>query len=292
MRRLEYLMKTVRNSTDLKDVNSIKDNELIEYFNAGQKRIQSLIFQADMESDLFDKEALYSLVSGQAGYDLPSDIFAGTSVSYVERLLNETYMPMDKIQESERNSLTGYSIMQNQIRVHPTPKSNGSEDMRLIYSQIAPKLDVRRGIIKEVVSATKIKFTDIDDNFSDEKIQEYDEHFCIVSTDGTIKSSGLLATKIIGTTVTFTGDATSAEVGDYMVMGELSSTHSILPTGVECYLLDYVRMRAYLRDSQDSDVSSQTYFTNGTEQEIVDLYANNDKDVIHPPLTDTDFMGY
>ena len=89
-----------------------------------------------------------------------------------------------------------------------------------------------------------------------------------------------------------TNALTSVVAGQYVCMGNNSVNASRLPDACETYLLDYVRQRIATRNVYTDDAKKQAYFTEKQEADIQALFSNNQKDVLYPPITDTEFLGF
>jgi len=72
MRRLEYLISQVRNSTDNKDTNGISTPEIVGYFNDAQKYITTLIFKNNPYADFFKVQLAYA-ANSKGDYTIPDD---------------------------------------------------------------------------------------------------------------------------------------------------------------------------------------------------------------------------
>ena len=105
--RIDRLITQIRAATQNDTANAvtdIEDNEIIEYINEAQHRIQSKILT--VHPTVFTKEAIISAVAGTEEYDLPSDMFLDNKLLYVEYSSDagETYFPLKRGTLRDRQS--------------------------------------------------------------------------------------------------------------------------------------------------------------------------------------------
>ena len=80
---------------------------------------------------------------------------------------------------------------------------------------------------------------------------------------------------------------TNVAIGDYVLNGKDSVNNITLTESVWTYWKDYVRQRIYGRQNYN-DAGKQDYFTTAQKNEIIALFANNQKDDLAPPQYDFD----
>jgi len=297
MRRLEFLINTVRRSTDNKDTNAVTDAEIIEFFNDGVKAIQALIHRQNYTPDLFLASQEYSFVNGQLSYDLPSDIYSTNAIMLVEvrfgdSNVNQGYRPTKRIADVERPDFFGYFVRDGQI-IFSLSESNTSfafDKFRVTYFRKLKRFDKRWATIQSITSGSpnSVVLTGTVDSL----MPEVDDVISIVNSAGTVIQSNLPANfSSLPASLTYVGATAGVAAGQYIVMGASSSTHTELPESIEPYLLDYVRQRLYTRQNY-SDADKQMGFTQSTEADIISLFSNKSRDPGDPVITDTDFLVY
>jgi hypothetical protein len=279
MRRTEYLLTELRNSTDNKEANGIKDAELISYLNYGQKLIQNIIFASNPKADIFKKKVSYSYVeSGE--YDLPSDIFAENAVSLVEYKNGEYYCPISRIDEAEK--VSGYYTEDKKVIV----RGFANFDIRVTCFRELPRMDKRWGKVSGVVPGVSLGLTDNDENAS-----TVDDYCTAVDKFGAQILAGIFIDEYSGATWNTTNALTGVDTDHYVCMGENSVNASLLPVACETYLMDYARQRVFTRNNYD-DANKQQYFTEKQQADIAELFKSNQKDILYPPITDYDSLDF
>lgn len=292
-RRADYLITDVRDSTengDFSDTIGIQDVEFLRYLNDAQFRIQSLI--TAKHQGVFVKELEVSSIIEQESYDLPKDIYLGNKVTQIEYSFTgnkDDYYPLESDVLKNRNSnLKGdpssFVRIGSKFIVKPVPQSAGS--FRITYINRIPKMDLNRATILTATldSATRTitsLFLDPAVVFDSTEINKY-SRICIIDVEGTVTMSNIF----IDTVNASTGEVTvnsafsydigeSITVGDTVVIGPNSSTHSALDEMVERYLIAYATSKIMERDSS-GDLQAQSIILRSMEQDIVASYSEID----------------
>ncbi|MBA3756778.1 MAG: hypothetical protein H0X02_11355, partial [Nitrosomonas sp.] len=159
MRRTEYLVTELRNSTDNSEANGVKDAEVIAYLNYAQKLIQNIIFRVNPKADIFKKIADYSYDSA-GEYALPSDIFAKNAISSVEYKIGDEYNSMAGKDKSEYGP--GYYVEDSLVHV----VGYENLDIRITCFRSLPRMDKRWGRVASLIAGTSITLTGNDANAS------------------------------------------------------------------------------------------------------------------------------
>lgn len=289
MKRLEFLITQVRNSTDNKDVNGIPTSEIVGYFNDAQRYISSLIFKNNPYADAFKTQV--EIAANSTGiYDLPADCYAINAISMVEGKFNTTsnnsgYSRIKPISESEFSYLFGYIARNNQIHISGQNDVAQLSTIRITYFKNLPDLDVRQGLISGVVANTSITMSTAP---TDLYIQ--DDHCSTVDAQGDQVVNDIYFTNTSGAVLSVT-DTTDVVAGQYIVAGKNSCNKSQLPEACETYLLDYVRQRIYTRNNYD-DANKQMFFTEQQRADIIAIFSKNKKDDDTIPVTDVEFLSF
>lgn len=280
MRRTEYLITELRNSTDNKDTNGIKDAEIISYLNYAQKLLQNIIFKVNPKADIFTKSATFAY-SSTGEYELPADIFAENAVESVEYKVGQEYCPIDRIAPTQSSS--GYYTKGTKLVV----KGFLNLDIRVNYFKELPRMDKRWGKIQTVNSGVSLV---LEVGF-DSTASTVDDYISVIDKYGSQARGSIYVDSYTGGTWETSDNLTGVSVGDYVCMGANSVNASELPDACETYLLDYARQRIFTRNNYD-DANKQVYFTDSQKADISALFANNQKDVLEPPITDWDSLDF
>lgn len=291
MRRLEFLLNEVRESTDTKD-NTITDKEIIGYYNDATRLIQNLIFKFNPKADLF-KEVLVYDANSEGTYDLPDDIFAENALSLVEGQfgadsVNDGYREIDRIDELNRSNLFGYFTRNNKLIIAGSDAGQLQlGKVRLTYFKQVRKLDKRWGKIDTVNSGVSLVLA----AGYDDTASQVDDYICVVDKLGATVLEGIFIDNFNLATWETTNALTGVVAGNYVVMGKHTSNVSELPNATETYLQDYVRQRLITRNNYE-DGGKQVTFTKEQQADLISLFSNNTKENISPPTTDFDYLEF
>jgi len=289
MRRLEFLITEVRNSTDNKDVNGISTSEIVSYFNEAQRHITTLIFKNNPYADMFKVQVEIPAISTGV-YTLPSDCYATNAISMVEARFAETsnnkgYSRIKPISESEFSYIFGYITRNNQVLISGQNDVAQLMSIRITYFKQLPTLDIRQAKINAVTANTSISMST-----APTALYEMDDHCSTVDSQGDQVVSGIYFTNTSGSTL-LTSNTTGVNTFQYVVAGANSCNRSQLPDACEPYLLNYVKQRIYTRNNYE-DANKQMYFTEQQKAEIVSIFSKNKKDDDTIPVTDIGFLNF
>lgn len=308
MRRVDQLIAEVREETESTEFTSetgIQDSTILLAFNHAQDRIMSLIQQT--KPNLFQKEKVIDAVAGQETYSLPADVFATHMLEKVEYSVtgrDEDYYTLDFGYLRERiNRVPGtpafYIRRSSELLLQPKPQQAGK--IRVTYIRTIPKVDARRAkVLSVTLTADSISSLTLDPTAltSDNAQAITDaEYICVVSKDGVIKMKAIPVADLNSsngdvTVDTFTFESgETIEVGDWIVTGKFSTTHSELPDIAERYLIEFGKWRVHKRDSSN-DSGEADAERKEMEADIMATYAEPGKDVNDVPITDTQFLTW
>jgi hypothetical protein len=295
MKRVEFLITDVRQSTDNTDTNAVSTQEIQTYFNDAQYQIQSLIFRTNPKSNIFTKVGFIDTSAGGNVFSLPSDIYAQNSIRYVEKLNsdssinNDNYFKLNPLQPEERRTFTGYWIEDQSMYLTPNTQVPSTYDIRLTYFKKLPTISKRVGQIASFISGTSVTLA----VGADSDLNTLDDWFCIVDSNGVIKVEGAVlsgynnGSRVISTSTTIPGTVTTA---DYVVIGKYASSHILLPDVCEPLIKDYVRARLHNRNANSTELKNQSAFTSEQQETIVGIFSDNQREVLYPPITDSDYV--
>jgi hypothetical protein len=288
MKRLEFLITQVRNSTDNKDVNGISTSEIVGYFNDAQRYITSIIFKNNPYADLF-KTQLEIPANPTGEYTLPDDCYSTNAISMVEARFADTsnnkgFSRIKPIMESEFSYIFGYITRDNKVLISGQNDVAQLQDVRITYFRQLPTLDIRRGTIGTVIPDTSVAVTGLDT-----EVFSMDDNFSTVNAQGVQVVKGIYSASTSSPLAV--SDTTGIASGQFLVSGKNACNDSLLPDVCETYLLDYVRQRIYTRNNYE-DANKQAFFTDKQENEIVAIFSKNKKDDDTIPVTDVEFLFF
>lgn len=281
MRRTEYLITELRNSTDNTDTGAIKDAEIISYLNYAQKLIQKIIFKVNVEAAIFQKEALYSF-SSSGTYTLPDDIYAKNAILKVEYKNGDKYYPLESIDSAEYGR-SGYWRADNTIVV----QGYLYFDLKVTYFKALPKMDKRWGKVLSVTPGAQLALTG-----QDAALTSVDDYVSVVDKLGAQIRPNIFIDSYALPNLATTDSLTAVTTAHYLCMGKNSVNASELPDECEPFLLDYGRQRLATRSVYTPEAQLQINFTDQQRADLAELFANNKKDVTSLPITDFDSLDF
>lgn len=305
MRQLDLLITQARRATEnteFSDTVGISDNEFIQYANDAQDELESII--SKVNADAFLTSKVVTLSQGLDTYNIPSDALLGTKVAlvmYSPNGVESSYRPLNQGRVSEmvgtfQGTPSFFVRLGTTIRLIPAPYASNSA-IKIYYAQKLPRLDIRSGKVSAVsLSGTTITSMTLDTAATIDRAKLLEEGFCtVVSETGTVKMKSVPITDVNETTGTVTfGSFTyesgeTAAVGDYLIRGPRSTSHSSLPDICERYLLSYMQWRILKRDSSN-DASEQSAEMEMMRQSIQDAFAEPDMTVDGVAVLDSQFL--
>lgn len=308
MRRVDLLITSSRRATEnenFTETSGISDEEFLQYINDGQDEIQSIIFNSFPE--LLTEETTINAVKGQEAYSIPFDAFLGNRVETVEYSATgrlDDYRLLKK--GSQRERISGieavpafYIRRSGKILIQPQP-DDLSGVIRLVYQKRVARLDKRRATVGAVTlnsSTNKITSLTLDTSvLLDSDALSEEEEITIVDRQGNQQMRRILITDVNSTTGVVTVDSSftyeefeSISVGDYVLRGPDSTTHSDLPEITEKYLTEYMNLRILLRDSSN-DSGSIANLLSKVETTIREAFAQPDAEVQYPAILDSQYL--
>ena len=287
MRRLEFQINQVRNSTDNTNTNGITNAELVGYFNDAQKYITTLIFKNNPYADMFKVQV--EIAANSTGiYTIPADCYSINAISMVEAKYNDTsvndgYTRIKPISESEFSYIFGYITRDNTILINGQNNVAQFSSVRITYFKQLKTLDVRQSGITSISAGVNIVLSTTPTD-----LYIMDDHCSTVDAQGDQAIANIYFTNTSGATL-LTANTTGVTTSQYIVAGANACNRSQLPDVCEPYLLDYVKQRIYTRNNYE-DANKQMYFTEQQRQEIISIFSKNKKDDDTIPVTDASFL--
>lgn len=280
----------------------------VSYGNDAQERIYNRILQE--RSSLFIKENFLNTVANQAEYTLPTDIYLRHNIVKVDYSQNGNpinYSPLDLRTPRQEITVAGYPasyfLRNGKIVVSPMPSSGTTNGLRLNYQYTIPTLDIRRAQIASVtgVNPTLTSITLTDNSLLLEETEDdlgngYTDYISVVTKDGVQTAENIPVVGYNSTTKVITCNHTlsSGEIvaaNSYVVFGASATTHSELPTVCERYLVEYMALRAQVRDSNTESADTNPILLS-IEKEILDAVAELEEDLVAIPILDYSMMDY
>lgn len=273
----------------------ITDDLILSFINDGKDYLSAKIF--GVCPDDFSATKTIPLVNEQEAYDVDDNLFLNNriiSVRYSPDGALENYRPLKPKTMQERDTrrlgTPAYYIRLNrQILINPI-YTGTSGTAEVTYYRAIDNLDVRRGKISNKSAGPNIVLT---------CGVEYDspalgraEYVCLVDKHGVVKDYNVEVSSysVVAHTITTTASTLNAAVGDYVVCGKYTTTHSELSTHCARYLKVYAQKRMFAKDSSNDSIEEDAELTMIFNQ-IIEAYSDSSQDPIEVPLLDDNLAG-
>ena len=327
-KRVDLLISHVRSITMNELANSstdISDDEILQYLNEAQYRIQAKILETHPET--FETEYIMTVIQDQEEYYMPENAVDGSKIISIEYSANASstrpvfwrLKPTSSKYRASHISSIPVAYWRRHKSGYPqggfmiTPPGTGTNGiLRVVYPQKLNKLDIRRGVISSVSLNTAtgvINNITIDPNgnppidFTEFATANY---FCIVDKNGVMQMRNIPFAVDGATSISPTGVITvdptfvynyqqltagvqtampagtdmvieTAAVGNYVVSGKNTTTHSQLPEDIERYLIQFAAYKIFKHDSS-LDIQPQQAELGKLEEEIIKSFQQIDED--------------
>lgn len=278
MRYLGYLIDEIRRESDNTDVSTIDgdtvtgiaDEEIIQFINDAQDRLQNLISSSNSTAKIFSVSRNLSTVASQEEYGFTADrLLMNKEIELVEFSVDglaTNFYELDKMVLFNRDTTPtefpyGYYTRFGKIcSIPPTTSNNGI--IRVTFERQIDEVDKRRGKITAVSGLSSTTFTNLTldstaDETSNPNLSSID-YICICDKDGTVTAYNIpvlsydTATNILTPVSTFTFQTgETIAIDSYVTFHKWSTTHSQLPDPCESYLIIFAVEKLMLRDSAD-----------------------------------------
>lgn len=315
-RRVDLLVDQVRRATDNEDFTSttgINDEEVVQYINDAQDKLQALI--SNQHSDVFLTQGTIDLVKGTEVYSLPSDTYLDNRIVMVEykygagageyRKLKQR--PLDYRYTVSEGEPSYYIRRAGQLLVNPIPNQTKTDGLRITYQKRLKDLDIRRAKITSAsltgttldtltLNLTSSLTKDGSLQASGESVFNSVDYISVIDRDGTTVLEEIPidsydeSTGIITVTSGFTTTVLAAAfVDQYIVMGKTATTHTELPDMCERFLIAYAAWKLLKRDaSVEGDEQESELISMG--RDIVNAFGNIDNDIDEIPVTNPEWL--
>ncbi len=258
MRRGELLVKQIQRATENERVGTndgISLEEYYQYLTDGVRKFQRAVMA--VHATAFRTSTTWS-ADGAESRALPTDIFARNrivSVEYSSSGSAQDYYPLNLVTQKERFTAAGRPsqyILQGETLLINCYPSTGT--FRAVYDQLLPAVDKRRATVSSrTLSSTAITALALS-GYTDADYLLYD-HLTVVDFNGAVLMRGVPYTAVTAGVVTIQGGTytfptgSTAPVGAYVCLGKNASTHPLIDSQAEDFLLVYAQRRILMRDS-------------------------------------------
>lgn len=280
MRRAKLLINEARSSTNNQlQIETLTDILMFQYINRIQSYIQDRIFALGIKNKFNVVPYDLTLTPGVTEYDLPYDIYAANSVNNVFVVYNNAtrtkLIPMNQLSEKSVTNEFGYVLRNNKIII-PQFLQN-TYGIRILYNRKCPDLGDRLGkVVAKTATTLELDVTPTT------VVTDYQDFISTVNINGAISRHDIRVTSQAGDTLTV-DDTTDVAIGDYVVLGYYSSTHSELIDPCEKILLTGLEKLIMARlSSVDIEISSA--IDGDMLSSTLELVSDNSGDDFGPPV--------
>jgi hypothetical protein len=292
MRRSDLLITAVRNlsrnAANPDGTFSITDDEILQYLNDGQDRLQNLLSAEKNIAKIFCTESVLSAVAGQEAYTIPDRVLMNKQIEFVEYSATGAvadYVRVEKLNFFNRdtNQSTypwGYIKRGGQLLIQPTfTTAQGS--IRVTYERELDDLDAVRGRVNGTPAGLVIDLTHSTGapTAANEALFVNGTYVCVSSVSGSVLLyNGLISSYDAPTdaitlaanvsTYLVTGVALADLADGYLTVGKYTTTFSKLPDNCERYLIHYAAAELFHRDSSN-DYNKELGLLGEIEKDII-----------------------
>ena len=306
MRRLDKLITLARreseNSGDVSSTAGIPDDEFVQWANEGQEFLQNKVETID--HDIFAAEDFIDVVANQEAYEIDRRSMLKANIiscefSYTGQAPDCVKLRRMTFQERDTSTIplnpTHYIMRSGYILLNPIPTTSVTNGIRIVYAKKVDRIDRRRAVVDAVVLATNaITSLSLDVASTDPVFiaadVTVDDYICIVDRNGVVKMRNIPISAVNSTTGDVTvvpgftfGVGETISVGDYVVAGKDTTTHSEFADNCEHFLVQWMVFKAFKRDSSDDAIGKEKEIE-GIWQAIIGQYADENNDVEYIPI--------
>lgn len=311
MRRTDVLINQIRtisrNNADANSVKAIDDNEILQYLNDAQDKLQNVISSKKNIAKIFVTQQIISIVANQEAYTIPDRVLLNKQIENVEFSATGNigdYIRLEKMNFINRdtNPTTypwGYFKRGGQILLQPTP-STSTGTIRVTYERDLDDLDIPRGVISVITTGTATQFATVTLDTTADAYESTTpgwsniQYASFVDAFGVRKCFNVLSggyntgTNILTPSPTpfvYSSNDVQLTVGDVAVFNKYTTTFSQLPDNCERYLIHYGAMECFRKDSSN-DYSKAQETLKEIEENIVDALQSQTSEVQFIPQGD------
>lgn len=306
MRRADELITAARiisrNAANADGTYSISDDEILQYLNDGQDRLQNLLSATKNVAKIFVTDLSIPLVAGQEAYTVADRVLLNKQIELVEFSysgLQSDYTPLEKLNFIDRDTTTtnfvqGYIKRGNQLLLQPTPAVSQGV-LRVSFERELDDLDTVRARVNGTPSGTDIDLTHSTGAPSAANEAKFvaGRYICITSATGVVLlRNGVIASYNATTDVLtlaanvstyLVGAATLASLADgYLSVGQYTTVQSLLPDNCERYLVHYAAAELFRKDSSN-DYKNEISLLGEIENDIIKALSSQTSEIQYIP---------
>lgn len=283
----------------------ISDEDFLRYGNFALEKAFAIIIAT--KPTAYEASKIIDLVVGQMEYTIPDRVYLNESikdVKYSNSGEDRDFHEIREISLSRRRDVDG--VVRNYIR-HAgqlifTPKNNiAGAKVKVTYDRQPDSLDLRRGqISSHSIYQGQLEAAGffLDTSTVDAAALARAQYLCVNDSFGNVTMYNIPIDSYNATTgeitlkdgVNFTfADGESIADGDYVTVGQYTTTHCKLNQIVERYIAQYIEYRIFRRDSAD-DAKQSKQDMDETIAELRLAYADVPKDEVDIQIDNQSIM--
>lgn len=311
MRRTDVLIREARrisrNEANPDGTYAISDDEIVQYLNDAQDRMQNLISAEKNISKIFVTQQIISIVAGQESYSITDRVLLNKQIEGIEFSFTgnaSDYVQMEKLNFINRDTNSsnypwGYIKRGGSILLQPTP-SVSSGTIRVTYERDLDDLDIPRALVSTITGGTATQFTTLTLSALANSYESTSpgwsniQFFSVVDPFGVRRCYNIpVASYDTGTNIVtpspspyvYTAYDSAIQANDVCVFNKYTTTFSQLPDGCERYLIHYAANELFAKDSSN-DTSRHQDMLGAMEQDILKALKAQTSEIQYIPQND------
>lgn len=292
-----------RNKANSDATVAISDEEILQYLNDAQDRLQNLISATKNCAKIFVSEVELDIVGGQEAYTVPDRVLLNKQIEQVDYSTtgqSSDYVILEKLNFINRDTqssawVKGYIKRGNQLLLQPVPSITQGK-IRILFERELDDLDIPRGTIASITNGTSTGFdalvlnTDANSYETTTPGWSTIRYCCVVSPDGARRAFNIPVSSYNTGSNTITpsggfvyGDGDSEiQAGDVALFGKYATTLSQLPDNCERYLVHYGVAEMFHKDSA-SDYNKELAVLGEIENDILRALSSQTSEIQYIP---------
>lgn len=309
MRRADQLITAARtisrNGLNSDGTFAISNDEILQYLNDAQDRLQNLLSATKNVAKIFVTQEIIPVVANQESYSISDRVLMNKQIEGIEFSATGNladYVRLEKLNFFNRdtnpsNYPWGYIKRGGQILLQPTP-SVSTGTLRVTYERDLDDLDIPRGVVDSVTgTTTSLTHFHVDasaDAFEASTPGWLTQQFCcVVSPYGERRCYNIPFTyntvnnrvNPVNGPFVYTARDSEIQLGDIAIFNKYTTTFSQLPDACERYLIHYAAAELFHRDSSE-DYANQQEIVQNMEADILKAMASQTSEIQLIPMTD------
>lgn len=312
MRRTDVLITQARlisrNGANADGTFAIPDNEILQYLNDAQDRLQNLISARKNIAKIFATQQIISVVANQEAYSISDRVLLNKQIESVEFSYDgsvSNYIRLEKLNLFNRNTNPsnypwGYFKRGGQIFLQPTP-SVSTGTIRVTYERDLDDLDIPRAVVSTVTGGTATQFTTLTFSALADSYETTTpgwnniQYFSVSDVNGLRKCYNILVGGYVAGTNIMTPspspfiytslDSAITAGSDIATFDKYTTCFSQLPDNCERYLIHYAATELFHRDSSE-DYNKENDILGQIEEDILKALAAQTSETQYIPQAD------